>query len=136
MKKLLCIIATRMEPGLVQNIIGRLGSKSPALFVTIQKYSATVIGVLGIVIGAMETHQIPDFANENYVVYGLSFLAAIFTGIGGGASLATTDPKLIGGDVKGVIVNEANAIANAPEQAVTPAANSVVKDSLTTETQN
>lgn len=112
MKKLLCIIATRMEPGLIQNIIARLGSNSPALFVTIQKYAVVISSILGIILGSMVTHKIPDFRYENYAIMADKFLIALFLGIGGGAALPTTDPKLIGGDVKGVVINEAQTKAD------------------------
>ena len=107
MKKLLCILATKMQPGLVQNIIGRLGSKSPKLFITIQKNCAVIISALTAVLGAVETDTI-QVPHKTAVLIVLGFFIALFTGIGGGAALTTTDTKYIAPDVKEKVINESD----------------------------
>ncbi len=107
MKKLFCIIATKMQPSLVQNIIGRLGSKTPKLFRLIQLYSAIIIAVLVAAYEALSTHQVPDFPHEQLACNVLQFAIALFTGIGGAAALPTTDPKFVSPDVKDKVIEDA-----------------------------
>jgi hypothetical protein len=94
MKKLLFALAQKMEPGIIQNIILRLSSKTPKMFVTLQLYSAGIASVIAAIIGALETHQIPDFKYEVLVITGLKFLAALTAGIAASMSLHTSDSAI------------------------------------------
>ena len=114
MKQLLTLIAAKLPPSMVQNIIGRLGSKTPELFKRVQRYSATVIAFCTTMLGILSMEGV-DLPHEAQISTVLTYVLAIFVGIGGAAALPTTDPKYIGGDVKGEVIHEAVAKGETPD---------------------
>jgi hypothetical protein len=114
MKQLLTLIAHKLPPSMVQNIIGRLGSKTPDLFKRVQRYSATGIAVCTTVLGILSMEGI-DLPHEHVISTALTYVLAIFVGIGGAAALPTTDPKYIGSDVKGEVIHEAVEKGETPD---------------------
>lgn len=106
-KNLLCTIASKMDESTVQNILARLGSKSPALFVRIQKVCLKIVGITGLWTTADQMGVIPAFQNKVIVSAIIGAIGVLALGIGGGASLPTTDPKLISQEVKNKVIDEA-----------------------------
>lgn len=94
MKQIFCKIAAKMQPGIVQNIISRLASKTPKMFKILQLQAAGIAIVIAAVIEALETHQVPDFKYEAIVLVILKFLAAVIAGIAASCSLHTEDSSL------------------------------------------
>lgn len=94
MKKLFANIASKMEPGIIQNIIARLASKTPKMFQLLQLYCGGIALMLGAIIEALTTHEIPDFNHEGVVIAVLQFLAALIAGIAASCSLHTEDSSL------------------------------------------
>lgn len=94
MKQLFASIASKMEPGIIQNIIARLASKTPKMFKMLQLYCGGIALVLATTIGVLTNHQIPDFNHEGLVITVLQFLAALIAGIAASCSLHTEDSSL------------------------------------------
>ncbi len=107
MKKILVSIAGKMEDSFIKQIILRLSSNSPAFFKKMRNWSAAIGAVLGSAVAALQTHSVPDFKYENIILIVLQFMTAFFAGVAVTASTPSTDPNLIGGDVKGNVVQEA-----------------------------
>lgn len=115
-KVLLCTIASKMDESFVQNIIARLGSKSPAMFVKIQKICLKIVGVTATYTTLDQSGVIPAFPNK--VVYSaiIGAIGVLCLGIGGGASLPTTDPKLISPEVKDKIIEDVTSNIDSSKQ--------------------
>ena len=102
----LCTLAGKMKPGMVQNIMARLGSPSPVMFKKIQAICAKIIGVCAVWTGCDQSGLIPAFKGKDALSLCIGAIGTICIGIGGGAALLTTDPNLVSPEVKDAIKNE------------------------------
>jgi hypothetical protein len=98
MKKILLVLAKKMQPSIVQNIIGRLGSDTPKLFKAIQNYCAIIIVVLTAALGAIQGGEI-TVPHSIGISFALTFLIALFGGIGGASALPTSDLKYVSPEI-------------------------------------
>lgn len=89
----------------------RLQSKSPAFFVRIQN-AATVVASLWAVIIALDATGffafMPATTHAHFVVI-VTAIGSLLTGAGFVAKLPSTDPNLVGDDLKAAILHEAVA---------------------------
>lgn len=94
MKKIIGTIAAKMEPGIIQNLLARIASKTPKMFADMQLYGVAIAGILAIIIEAMQKHTVPDFSGEDMVILGLKFFSAMLIAAAGSLSLHTEDSSL------------------------------------------
>lgn len=114
MKQLLTLIAAKLPAGTIQQIIGRIGTSSPAFFKKIQAICLTLTGVFTAAIIVLKSNPAIVPHSEEWCMV-LEFLIAFSLGSGGAASLPTTDPKYMGGDTKGAAIREAVEKGETPD---------------------
>ena len=114
MKQLLTLIAQKLPAGTIQQIVGRIGTSSPAFFKKIQAIAGAFTTVFATALVVLETT--PNIVpHQHFWQMILIALTAFAGGAGGAASLPTTDPKYIGGDVKSTVIHEAVEKGETPD---------------------
>ena len=114
MKQLLTLIAQKLPAGTIQQIIGRIGTSSPAFFKKIQAIAITFGSVFGTALFVLETT--PNIIPHQHAwTTVLIILTAFAGGSGASASITTTDPKYMSHEVKSVVIDEALQKGETPD---------------------
>jgi hypothetical protein len=114
MKQLLTLIAAKLPPNIIRDIIGRIGTSSPAFFKKIQAIAITFAGVFTAAWITLKTtpNLVPH--QEIWTVV-LEILVGFSAGSGASASITTTDPKYMSKEVKSVVIEEAVQKGETPD---------------------
>lgn len=95
-----------MQLSIIAQLLLRLKSKSPKLFVAIQWIAGIAACIVWALNGAI-AHQIIKVPGSPIWVNYLNTIAGIFMGIFTGAALTSKDPQLMDPDAKAAVIDEA-----------------------------